>query len=122
MELPPSRAENDRYVPPAEWATLTDEQKAAVQEARQARQKKSGGGKSGGNKWRKEGASKGRKTWQRASKFSTKALKKMVDRKVAAIMAKPKGNDSSEDEEAMEIDKTKSHQLRQKSVHWKPAN
>ena len=49
------------------------------------------------------GASKGKKTWQKATKFSTKALKKLVDRNVAAIMAKPKGDDSSDDEEEVEM-------------------
>ena len=39
----------------------------------------------------------------------------MVDRKVAAIMAKPKGDDSSEDKEEVEMnDKKDCHQMRQK--------
>ena len=99
-EPPPARDEDDCYVPPAEWATLTDEQKTAVQAAHQARQKKGDEGKGGGGKQGKEkGASKGKKTWDKVKKFSTKALKKMVDRKVAAIMAKPKEDNSSDEEE-----------------------
>ena len=109
----PARAEDDCYVPPAEWATLTNEQKAAVQAACQACQKKGGGGKGGGGKQGK--ASKGKKTWDKAKKFSTKALKKLVDHKVAAIMAKPKEDNSSDDEEEVEMnDKRDSHQMCQK--------
>jgi hypothetical protein len=115
---PPARDKEDRYVPPAEWATITDEQKTAVQAAHQACQKKGDEGKGGGGKQGKEkGASKGKKTWDKVKKFSTKALKKMVDRKVAAIMAKPKEDDSSDDKKEVEMnDKRDSHQMRQKSA------
>ena len=114
----PAKAEDDCYIPRAEWATLTNEQKAAVRADCQARQKKGGGGKGGGGKQGKEkGASKGKKTWDKAKQFSTKALKKLVDCKVAAIMAKPKEDDSSEDEEEVEMNvKRDGHQMRQKSA------
>ena len=112
----PAKAEDDCYIPRAEWATLTNDQKAAVRADCQARQKKGGGGKGGGGKQGKEkGASKGKKTWNKAKKFSTKSLKKLVYCKGAAIMAKPKEDNSSDNKEEVEMnDKRDSHQMRQK--------
>ena len=62
-----------------------------------------------------KGALEGMKTWQKADKLSTKALKKMVDCKVAAIMAKTKGDDSSDNKEEVKMnDKKDCHQMHQK--------
>ena len=57
-----------------------------MRDACAAWQKKNGGGKLGDKP-----NAKGNKTWSKTAKLSTKALKKMVNQKVDAIMANPKG-------------------------------
>jgi hypothetical protein len=104
------KSEDDCYIPPAELATLTNKQKAVARAACVSWQKKNVSGKSGGKP-----KTKGKKIWPKAAKLSTKALQKMFNRKVAAIMTRPKGEDSYGEDEELEInDKKDCHQMRQK--------
>ena len=65
---------------------------------------------------KRKGASTGKNTREKAKKFSSKALKKLVDCKVVAIMAKPKGDNSSDNKEEVEMNDKRdtSHQMCQK--------
>ncbi len=102
------RAEDDRYVPPAEWVTLTEEQKTAVRAARAARQKKNGdGGKP---------KPKGKGSGAKIAKVRVKAQKKMIKRYVKSLLSKPKEDASDEDdEEDVPMKDSAVHQIRQKS-------
>ena len=105
---PGFKAEDDRYVPPAEWVTLTEEQKTAVRSARAARQKKNGeGGKP---------KPKGKGSGAKVAKVRAKAQKKMIKRYVKSLLSKPREDASDEDnEDEIPMKDSAVHQIRQKS-------
>ena len=105
---PGFKAEDDRYVPPAEWVTLTEEQKTAVRAARAARQKKNGeGGKP---------KPKGKGSGAKVAKVRAKAQKKMIKRYVKSLLSKPREDASDEDDEGeIPMKDSAVHQIRQKS-------
>ncbi len=106
--------EDDRYIPKEEWSQMSSEQRAKIVKARADRRAKSGG--KGGGKRDDKTPTRGKK---RTSKIA-KMVKKAVDRKVAAIMAKTKttDDDSGADDEPEETlekmnDLLDGHRMRQ---------